>query len=147
MRRPTRKAILFFFVTLIIGYAVSFGVMAGLLNTELRLYGFFNLSLVAFLIAFTLLVWLDKPLDLKLFQWPEATPEFEEEQPATAKPGADPGTMFPHEVPSEHWQVDFGDPKQVYQGTDLPIWLLAGWAIFIIWAVVYLVSGLPGAFQ
>ena len=56
------------------------------------------------------------------------------------------GTLFPHEIPSDHWDADFGDSKQVYQGSDLPIWILAGWAAFIIWAVVYLVSGLPTAF-
>lgn len=66
----------------------------------------------------------------------------EEEEPA-AKPIT---PLFPHEEPTEHWEVDFGDSKQVYQGTDLPIWLLAGWAAFIIWALVYLFSGLPTAF-
>ncbi len=55
--------------------------------------------------------------------------------------------LFPHEEPSEHWDVDFGDSKQVYQGSDLPIWILAGWAAFIIWGLIYLFSGLPTAFQ
>ena len=54
--------------------------------------------------------------------------------------------VFPHEAPAEHWEADFGDSKQVYEGTALPIWLLAGWAIFILWAVVYLLFGLPTAF-
>ncbi|MGE3540411.1 MAG: hypothetical protein AB7N91_23580 [Candidatus Tectimicrobiota bacterium] len=52
------------------------------------------------------------------------------------------GALFPHEVPSEHWDADFADSKQVYQGTALPLWLLAGWAAFIIWALVYLYYGL-----
>lgn len=52
------------------------------------------------------------------------------------------GALFPHEVPSEHWNADFGDSQQVYQGSELPVWLLAGWAIFIIWALVYLYFGL-----
>ena len=52
------------------------------------------------------------------------------------------GALFPHEVPSEHWDADFGDSRQVYQGSDLPLWLLAGWAAFIIWALVYLYFGL-----
>lgn len=52
------------------------------------------------------------------------------------------GALFPHEVPSEHWNADFSDSKQVYQGSMLPIWILAGWAIFIIWALVYLYFGL-----
>jgi hypothetical protein len=67
-----------------------------------------------------------------------------EAKPATGeyKPELIPGALFPHEVPSEHWDVDFGDSKQVYQGSDLPIWILAGWATFIIWALVYLYFGL-----
>ncbi|MCB9100670.1 MAG: hypothetical protein H6632_14105 [Anaerolineales bacterium] len=52
------------------------------------------------------------------------------------------GAWFPHEVPAEHWKADFGDPKTVYQGAELPIWILSGWAIFIIWALVYLWFGL-----
>ncbi|HMQ56580.1 MAG TPA: hypothetical protein PKE64_01985 [Anaerolineae bacterium] len=52
------------------------------------------------------------------------------------------GALFPHEVPTEHWDADFGDPKKVYQGHDLPMWILAGWATFIIWALVYLYAGL-----
>lgn len=158
MRRPTRKAILFFFLALGAGYLISFGVMVGLLNTELRLYGFINVTLVAALIAFILLVWLDKPFNLKLFEWPEEKPQVErkaffepEEIPTDQRTTIQTtevisGGMFPHEVPSEHWDIDFGDNKQTYQGTDLPIWLLAGWAAFILWAVIYLVSGLPGAF-
>jgi tryptophan-rich sensory protein len=45
-------------------------------------------------------------------------------------------------VPTEHWQADFSDSRQVYQGSRLPAWLLAGWATFIIWALVYLYFGL-----
>jgi hypothetical protein len=52
------------------------------------------------------------------------------------------GALFPHEVPSKHWQADFSDSRQVYQGSALPIWILAGWAAFIIWALVYLYFGL-----
>lgn len=160
MRRPTQKAILFFLVALGAGYAISIGIMVGLLNTEMRLYGFANVSLIALLIAFILLVWFDKPFELKLFDWPEEKPETEKKQAVDgAQPPASgegslpqigeipPGSMFPHERPTEHWDADFGNPKQVYEGTALPIWLLAGWAIFIIWAVVYLVSGLPTALQ
>ena len=158
MRRPTSRAILFFFLALGTGYTLSWIVMVGILNAPLRLYGFANLTLVALLIAFVLMVWLDRPFDLKLFQWPEEKPEAEQAAPASPEqpqveriepghaPEVIPGAMFPHEMPSEHWDADYGDSKQVYQGTDLPIWLLAGWAAFIIWAVVYLVSGLPGAF-
>jgi hypothetical protein len=160
VRRPSQKAILFFLLALGAGYAISIGIMVGLLNTEMRLYGFANVSLIAFLIAFILLVWFDKPFELKLFDWPEEKPKTEEKQAVDDSqpqaPGEGPsapigqvpsGSMFPHERPTEHWEADFADPKEVYEGTALPIWLLAGWAIFIIWAVIYLVSGLPTALQ
>jgi hypothetical protein len=65
-------------------------------------------------------------------------------QPAASeyKPEFNQGALFPHEIPSEHWDADFGDNRQVYEGTALPIWVLAGWAVFIIWAMVYLYFGL-----
>lgn len=159
MRRPTPKAILFFLLALGTGYTLSWIIMSGLLAAPLRLYGFANLSLVALLIAIVLLIWADKPFDLNLFEWPAektTTPRTETPpapQPDTGQatilqpPEVPKGAMFPHEVPSEHWNVDFGNSKQTYEGTDLPIWLLAGWATFIIWAVIYLVSGLPGSFN
>ena len=59
---------------------------------------------------------------------------------------ADDQYHFPHDAPLEHWDADFGDSKEVYEGTALPLWLLAGWAIFILWAVAYLAFGLPTAF-
>lgn len=144
MRRPSQKAILFFVAALVAGYVISIGIMIGLLDTELRLYGLGNISLIAVLIAFVLLVWLDKPFELKLFEWPEERPEAKE-TPQSETSSAQTRPAFPHEIPTEHWEADFADPKQVYEGTALPIWLLAGWAVFIIWAVVYLVSGLPTA--
>jgi hypothetical protein len=56
------------------------------------------------------------------------------------------GSYFPYETQTEHWNVDFADTHQVYEGTALPVWILAGWAAFIIWAVLYLIAGLPTAF-
>ena len=157
MRRPTKKAVLVFLLALGTGYTLSWLVMSALLDAPLRLYGFLNLTFVAILFAVLMVIWLDKPFDLKLFEWREAKPK--EAQKTILAPEADSvaeatiatievsqGAMFPHEIPSEHWDADFGDSKQVYQGSDLPIWILAGWAAFIIWAVVYLVSGLPSAF-
>jgi hypothetical protein len=156
MRQPTQKLVIFFLVALGAGYAVSFVIMTFILDTPLRLFGFGNLTLVALLVAVLLIIWLDKPMDLGLFRWPTARPKPEQKDVETG--GSHPpagqeepviqiqipkGTMFPHESPSEHWDVNFGDSKQVYQGADLPIWILAGWAAFIIWAVVYLISGLP----
>ena len=52
------------------------------------------------------------------------------------------GAWFPHQIPTEHWKADFADPKTVYQGAELPVWILAGWAVFILWALVYLWFGL-----
>lgn len=53
---------------------------------------------------------------------------------------------FPYEAQSEHWDADFSNSQEVYQGADLPVWILAGWAAFIIWAIVYLMAGARTAF-
>ncbi len=151
-----QKTIIFLLLALLAGYAVSLGLMLGLLNAPFRLYGFWNLTLVAVLVAILLAIWLDKPFDLGLFKWPAAKPKTERAprplQAQEAKsdeanqpvhmPALRSGILFPHELPGEHWDADFGDSKKVYQGADLPLWILAGWAVFIIWAVAYLVSGL-----
>ncbi len=156
MRKPTSKAVLFFLLTLGTGYTISWVIMSFLLEAPLRLYGFINLTLVAALIAVLLLIWLDKPFELHLFDWPEEKKKEETEVKSTpetikatttAEIKVRTGDLFPHEVPSDHWDVDFGDGKQVYEGSTLPMWILAGWATFIIWAVVYLVAGLPPAFN
>ena len=160
MRRPTQRAILFFLLALGTGFTISWIMMNFLLGAPLRLYGYVNLTMVAALIAVLLLIWLDRPFELKLFDWPESKPQPEADRQRRPAPERAPaeievvqssqvvkGSMFPHEVPSEHWEIDYSDSKQTYQGADLPIWLLAGWATFIIWAVVYLVTGLPGAFR
>lgn len=158
-----QKTIIFFVLALLAGYAVSFGLMEGLLGAPLRLYGFWNLTLVAVLVAILLVLWLDKPFELGIFKWPPSKPKdqdkgreskpesrmlrMEELKPGEApgffqQPALRPGILFPHEMPSEHWETDFGDSKKVYQGADLPLWILAGWAAFIIWGIAYLVSGL-----
>ena len=168
MRQPTAKAIFFFVGILGVGYAIGLPVMTGIMGLPLNLITFLNLSAFAFLFAVLMTIWLDRPLELELFNWPEKKPgvtqrRAEEEvvvpPPPPVQPqrelregGPDyypqvkPGALFPHETPSEHWDVDFSDSKQVYQGSELPLWILAGWAIFLIWAIVYLVSGLPTAF-
>lgn len=66
-----------------------------------------------------------------------AAPPVDEYQPELIQ-----GGLFPHEVPSEHWKANSSDSRQMYQGSRLPVWLLAGWATFIIWALVYLYFGL-----
>lgn len=55
-------------------------------------------------------------------------------------------SAFPHDPQTDHWDVDFSDSKQVYEGMALPLWLLAGWAMFIIWAVIYLTAGVRTTF-
>lgn len=57
-----------------------------------------------------------------------------------------PPRQVPYEPQSEHWDADFGNSKEVYQGTALPAWILAGWAIFIIWAIIYLTAGVRTTF-
>jgi cytochrome c oxidase subunit 1 len=46
--------------------------MAGVLGAPLRLYGFGNLTVVALLAALLLIFFLDKPLNLRTFDWPTA---------------------------------------------------------------------------
>lgn len=70
MRRPSRRLINTFVISLIIGYALSYWIMIGILATEYRLYGFSNLTVVALLVAFVLVVFLDGPLGLGTFDWP-----------------------------------------------------------------------------
>lgn len=172
MRTPQLKAFIFFFGMLGVGYALAFPIATGILQAPLNLVTFFNMTAFAFLLAVIATVWLDKPLELDLFKWTEwaekkakaekqevpaqpvaaaqviAEPQAEPQQQAAeaASPEIVKGALFPHERPTEHWNIDFGNSKQTYEGTDLPVWILAGWAVFIIWGVVYLISGLPGAF-
>ena len=69
MGRLSARLILAALFSLVAGYAISWWVMVGLLNTELRLYGFGNLSVVALLVAFLIIVLLDSPLKLGAFEW------------------------------------------------------------------------------
>jgi hypothetical protein len=167
MRQPTAKVIFFFLGVLGVGYAIGMPVMTGILQMPLNLVNFLNLSAFAFLFAVLMTIWLDRPLELDLFKWPEERPKAVQRRSEAAAPPVvasppvqppgpaptpdyyprvEPGKLFPHETPSDHWEVDFGDGHQVYQGSELPVWILAGWVVFIIWAIVYLVSGLPTAF-
>jgi hypothetical protein len=170
MRQPQLKAILFLIGILGVGYAIAIPITTGFLQAPLGLTSFANITAFAILFAVIMTVWLDKPLELELFKWSEKKPKAEKPQviapppateqevaatPATARveqatpvqlPAAPSEGLFPHEAPAEHWEADFGDSKQVYEGSDLPIWILAGWAMFILWTVVYLLFGLPTAF-
>jgi len=111
VRRPTSKAVLFFLLSLGTGYTISWIVMSFILEAPLRLYGFINLTLVAALIAVLLLIWLDKPFELNLFDWPEEkkpkTDDGSEPPTSTMKATSETaeitvqsGGLFPHEVPS-----------------------------------------------
>lgn len=75
-----------------------------------------------------------------------ATEAVEEAVPMQTDAGSDGSYSFPVEAQTEHWEVDFSDSKQVYEGMSLPVWILAGWAVFIIWAVIYLTAGVRTTF-
>lgn len=165
MKQPTQRAVFFFFGCLIMGYALLIPLLPAW-QIPLGLNTLANLTIILLPVALLLLILFDKPLNLGLINW-SARPA-QVDKPATPLPPPQPieasfspaqpepqeatggqilkiplGSMFPHEPPSEHWEADFSDSKQVYQGTDLPVWILAGWAVFIVWAVIYLLSGLP----
>ncbi|MCK6626712.1 MAG: cytochrome c oxidase subunit I [Anaerolineae bacterium] len=82
MRHPSKKLMITALVSLLIGYGVSWVIMAGVLDAPLRLYGFGNLTYVAILVAFLLLIFLDGPLQLRMFDWPKVE-ERKKRVPAT----------------------------------------------------------------
>jgi hypothetical protein len=71
MRRPSKRLIITFLLSLALGYAISWGIMTGVLQTEFRLYGWGNLSIVAILLALLIIIFLDAPLKLGAFDWPK----------------------------------------------------------------------------
>lgn len=72
MRHPNGKLIFAFIISLLIGYVASWLIMSDILKTEYRLFGFGNLSMVALLVAFILLLIADSPFELGLFKWDDA---------------------------------------------------------------------------
>ncbi len=50
------------------------------------------------------------------------------------------GALFPYEQQTEHWNIDFNDTNQSYEGSDLPWWVLVGFAVYIIWAIIYFIA-------
>src|SRR5574342_512377 len=74
MRRPSQRLINAFLVTLLIGYGISWGIMTFILKAPFRLFGFNNLTVVALLVAALLLLFLDVPLKLGVFDWPRPDP-------------------------------------------------------------------------
>jgi cytochrome c2 len=69
MKGPNARLIVVSVVCLVIGYIAAWAIMAFILKTELRLFGFGYLSMVAFLVALVLIVLLDTPLKLGAFNW------------------------------------------------------------------------------
>lgn len=69
MTRPSARLVLAALFSLVAGYAIAWWIMAGLLSTDLRHYGFGNLTIVALLAAFLLIILLDSPLKLGAFEW------------------------------------------------------------------------------
>lgn len=82
MRRPTGRLIVIAILALLIGYAISYALFTFLLVAPYRLYGFTYLTFGAVPCAFLLLLFLDNPLKLRLFDWPKP-----EELPAKKEPG------------------------------------------------------------
>ena len=83
MRHPSKRLIITLLISLAIGYVISWVIMVGILATPLRLYGLVNLSVVAILVAFIIVIFLDAPLNLKAFDWPKpveraAVPRYKE---------------------------------------------------------------------
>ncbi|MFQ5611039.1 MAG: hypothetical protein ACE5H9_02795 [Anaerolineae bacterium] len=74
MRQPNIRLIITFVISLAVGYALSWAIMIGL-DAPYRLYGFGNLTAVAGLIAIFIIIILDRPLNLKTFEWPGGNDE------------------------------------------------------------------------
>jgi hypothetical protein len=168
MKQPQLKALVFFSGVLLVGYALAIPLFTAMLQMPLSLLLFLNVTAFAIIFAVVMTVMLDRPMELELFKWPEPKPKVIQPPAAPVPPalgaaaqsvsepqstppiqGGEPAPgqrLFPHDAPAEHWDIDFSDSKQAYQGSDLPVWILAGWAIFIIWGILYLVAGLPTAF-
>ncbi|HXV45026.1 MAG TPA: cbb3-type cytochrome c oxidase subunit I, partial [Anaerolineae bacterium] len=83
MRRPSKRLITAFLVSLLGGYAISWIIMAVILEAPLRLYGFGNLTYVALTVAVLLLIFLDAPLQLRTFDWPKADEAKKEKKVST----------------------------------------------------------------
>ena len=168
MNQPKLKALVFFIGMLLVGYALAIPLFTAVFQMLVGPVLFLNLTACAILFAVVMTILLDRPMELELFKWPEKKPDINPEQflpplpsptvesqpevapqPVTPIQSTEPTAsqrLFPHDTPTEHWNIDFGDSKQAYQGSDLPVWILAGWAIFIIWSILYLAAGLPTAF-
>lgn len=48
------------------------------------------------------------------------------------------GTIFPYVDNTQHWDIDYNDTSQSYEGSALPPWILGGFTLFVLWSIVYL---------
>ncbi len=71
MRRPSGRLIVTFLISLIVGFGISWAIMRFVLDTSMRLYGWVYFSSVAVLAAILIVMFLDHPLNLRLFDWPK----------------------------------------------------------------------------
>ena len=156
------KLLIFILAAIIASFGITFLIIDVFLGQSIVAYGVGKFSFIAVSILFlfiALAALFDGPLGLGLLAGLETTAEPAvkttadttiPEQAAGYQPPAEaPGQSrldFPYEAQTEHWEIDFGDSHKTYEGSELPLWLLAGWAAFILWAVAYLISGLPDAF-
>jgi hypothetical protein len=147
MKGISLRAIMLFFISIAAGYGAMVVIVAVILGHDPREYNFGTLTLLALVIGALLMVIFRTlfELDLTELTGTQRGVEYEFTETGELVPKQPRQPLFPYEEPSEHWDIDFGDSKQTYQGAELPIWLLAGWAIFILWAIIYLMSGLPSA--
>ncbi len=70
MRRPTKQLVIAAIVSLLFSYPLSWGLMIAL-GAEFRFYGLGTLTLVAVLFALLIIFILDRPLNLRAFDWPQ----------------------------------------------------------------------------
>ncbi len=78
MKRPTTRLTITTIASLLVGFFISWAIMVFVLETEFRLYGWTYLGSVAVFFAFLFLLFLDKPLNLRLYDW--STPEEQQER-------------------------------------------------------------------
>ncbi len=74
MRRPSLELLRTFLISLIAGFVISYIFMRLILQVTLRTYGA-TFWIIAILTAILLIFVLDKPLNLKVFEWPQAAEE------------------------------------------------------------------------
>ena len=82
MRRPSNRLTITAILSLLVGYAISYVLFTGLLAAPYRLYGLKFLTFGAILCAILLLIFLDNPLNLRMFDWPTAEEERAKKEPS-----------------------------------------------------------------